>query len=136
LVFFCEFRLVRYEVDVSLELIQKLAMIPAKEAKFLTYILSQENYIQTEELKKSGTSSGPTKLPYHFCIDLTEIVEMEIEHCYHALYNIIIRREHESNSNKRMIEKQLRVQILSANLREHGATEQQLTDVILIFLYY
>ncbi|EGI65510.1 PREDICTED: DNA-directed RNA polymerase III subunit RPC3 [Acromyrmex echinatior] len=124
------FRLVRYEVDVSLEQIQKLAMIPAKEAKFLTYILSQEKYIQTQELKKSGTSSGPTtKLPYHFCIDLNEIVEMEIEHCYHALYNIIIRREYESNSNKRMIEKQLRVQILSANLREHGATEQQLADI-------
>ncbi|XP_018307693.1 DNA-directed RNA polymerase III subunit RPC3 [Mycetomoellerius zeteki] len=123
------FRLVRYEVDVSLEQIQKLAMIPAKEAKFLTYSLSQENYIQTQELKKSGTSSGPTKLPYRFCIDLTKIVEMEIEHCYHALYNIITRREHESNSNKRMIEKQLRVQILSANLKEHGATEQQLADI-------
>ncbi|KYN20584.1 PREDICTED: DNA-directed RNA polymerase III subunit RPC3 isoform X2 [Trachymyrmex cornetzi] len=121
------FRLVRYEVDVSLNQIQKLAMIPAKEAIFSTYNLSQENYIQTQQLKRSGTSSVP--LPYHFCIDLTNVVEMEIEHCYHALYNIITRREHESNSNKRMIEKELRVQILSANLKEHGATVQQLADI-------
>ncbi|XP_024881319.1 DNA-directed RNA polymerase III subunit RPC3 [Temnothorax curvispinosus] len=123
------FRLVRIEIDVNLEQIQNLAMIPAKEAKFLTYTLSRENYIQTEEMKKSGTSSGPAKAPYRFCIDLTKIVEMEIEHCYQALYNIIKRRDHESTSNKRMIEKQLRVQILSANLKEHGATEQQLADI-------
>ncbi|XP_018398493.1 PREDICTED: DNA-directed RNA polymerase III subunit RPC3 [Cyphomyrmex costatus] len=123
------FRLVSTEIDVSLEQIQKLAMIPAKEAKFLTYTLSQENYIQIQELKKSGTSSGPTKLPYRFCIDLDKIVEMEIEHCFHTFYNIITRRKHESISNKRMIEKQLRIQILSANLKEHGATEQQLADI-------
>lgn len=105
-------------------------MIPAKEAKSLTYALSLENYIQAQEMKRSGTSSAPTKTPYHFCIDLTKIVEMETEHCYQALYNIITRRDHESINNKRLIEKQLRVQILSANLREHGATEQQLADVI------
>jgi len=107
-------------------------MIPTKEAKELTYTLSQENYIQAQEMKRSGTLySGPTKAPYRFSIDLTKIVEMEIEHCYQALYNIITRRDHESASNKRMIEKQLRVQILSANLKEHGATEQQLADVII-----
>ncbi|XP_011694091.1 PREDICTED: DNA-directed RNA polymerase III subunit RPC3 [Wasmannia auropunctata] len=124
------FRLLRYELDVNLEQIQNLAMIPAKEAKFLTYVLSQENYIQTHEMKKSAYSLLPPKsIPYRFCIDLTKIVEMEIEHCYQALYNIMTRREHESASNKRMIEKQLRVQILSANLKEHGATEQQLADI-------
>lgn len=128
--FFIIFRLVRNEIDVNLEQIQNLAMIPAKEAKFLTYTLSRENYIQTREMRKSGTSSGPAKTLYRFCIDLTKIVEMEIEHCYQALYNIIKRRDHESTSNKRMIEKQLRVQILSDNLKEHGATDQQLADVI------
>lgn len=133
---FYDFRLVRNEIDVNLEQIQNLAMIPAKEAKSLTYILAQENYIQTQEMKKSGTSAGPTKAPFRFSIDLTKIVEMEIEHCYQAMYNIIKRRDHESTSNKRMIEKQLRVQILSANLKEHGATDQQLADVILIYLYH
>ncbi|XP_011160696.2 DNA-directed RNA polymerase III subunit RPC3 isoform X2 [Solenopsis invicta] len=128
------FRLIRNEIDVNLDQIQTLAMFPAKDAKSITYALSQENYIQTQELKKSGTLSAPTKLtkaspPYRFCIDLTKIVEMETEHCYQALYNIITRRDHESTNNKRLIEKQLRVQILSANLREHGATEQQLADI-------
>lgn len=122
--------MVRNELDVNLEQIQNLAMIPTKEAKILTYILLRENYIHSQETKKGGTSSGPAKAPYRFCIHLTKIVEMEIENCYQALYNIIKRRDHESTSNKRMIEKQLRVQILSTNLMEHGATEQQLADVI------
>lgn len=104
-------------------------MIPAKEAKLLTYTLSQEDYIQVQETKKSGVSTGPTKTFFLFYIDLDQVVRMQIEHCYHALYNIIQRRDHESISNKRMIDKQLRVQILSTNLKEHGATEQQLADV-------
>ncbi|XP_012531114.1 DNA-directed RNA polymerase III subunit RPC3 [Monomorium pharaonis] len=123
------FRLVHNEIDVNLEQIQSLALIPAKDANFLTHILSQENYLQIQEMKRSGTSSVQTKTPCRFCIDLNKIVEMETEHCYQALYNIITRREYESNNNKRLIEKQLRVQILSTNLREHGATEQQLADI-------
>lgn len=123
------FRLVRIEKNVILDQIQQLAMIPAKEAKCLTYILTQENYIQMQEVKKIGTLTAPTKGPFHFYIDLTKVVQMEIEHCCQALYNIIKRRDHELTSNKRMIEKQLRVQILSANMKEHGATEQQLADI-------
>ncbi|EFN64824.1 DNA-directed RNA polymerase III subunit RPC3 [Camponotus floridanus] len=123
------FRLVRIEKNVNLDQIQQLAMIPAKEAKCLTYILAQENFIQMQEIKKAGTLAAPTKGPFHFYIDLTKIVQMEIEHCCQALYNIIKRRDHELSNNKRMIEKQLRVQILSSNMKEHGATEQQLADI-------
>lgn len=120
----------RIEKNVNLDQIQQLAMIPAKEAKCLTYILIQENYIQMQEIKKIGTLTAPTKGLFYFYIDLIKTVQMEIEHCCQALYNIIKRRENELITNKRMIEKQLRVQILSTNMKEHGATEQQLADVI------
>ncbi|KAM0724812.1 DNA-directed RNA polymerase III subunit RPC3 [Formica fusca] len=123
------FRLVHIEKNVNLDQIQQLAMIPAKEAKCITYILAQENYIQMQEIKKIGTLTAPTKGLFHFYIDLTKTVQMEIEHCCQALYNIIKRRENELTNNKRMIEKQLRVQILSTNMKEHGATEQQLADI-------
>lgn len=125
----------RVEKNINLDQIQQLAMIPAKEAKCLTYTLAQENYLQMQEVKKIGTWTAPTKGPFHFYIDLTKVVQMEIEHCCQALYNIIKRRDHELTSNRRMIEKQLRVQILSTNMKEHGATEQQLADVILIYIY-
>lgn len=119
----------RKEVDINMDQIQRLAMLPAKEAKYMTYTLAQENYMQIQERKRGGTSAGPTKGLFRFSIDLSKVVNMGIEHCCHALYNIIKRRDHETSSNRRMIEKQLRVQILTDNLKEHGATEQQLADV-------
>lgn len=102
-------------------------MIPAKEAKLLTYTLSQENYIQALETKKSAT--GPIKTFFLFYIDLNQVVPMVVDHCYQALYNTMKRRDYESTSNKRMIEKQLRVQTISTHLKEHGATEEQLAEV-------
>lgn len=122
----------RDEKDVNLEQIQRLAMISIKDVKFLTYILTQENYIQMQEIRKPGSVTTPSKEPFRFHIDLAKIVEMEIEHCCQALYNIIKRRDHETTNNKRMIEKELRVQILTCNMKEHGATEQQLAEVIYI----
>ncbi|PBC33528.1 DNA-directed RNA polymerase III subunit RPC3 [Apis cerana cerana] len=123
------FRLVRARKYIEQEQIQQLAMIPAKEAKHLTYSLLQENYLQMQEIKKSGVSAAPIKTFFLFHIDLNLVVRMEIEHCYHALYNIMQRREYEVNSNKRMIDKQLRMQTLTSNLKEHGAPEEQLAEI-------
>ncbi|OAD61408.1 DNA-directed RNA polymerase III subunit RPC3 [Eufriesea mexicana] len=123
------FRLVRERKYIEQEQIQQLAMIPAKEAKHLTYTLLQENYLQMQEIKKTGVSATPIKTFFLFHIDLNFVVRMEIEHCYHALYNTMQRREYEISSNKRMIDKQLRMQTLTSNLKEHGATEEQLAEI-------
>ena len=119
----------RDEKNVNVDQIQRLAMISMKEVDYLTLKLStQKYYIQMQEIKKTGSLPTSVKEPYRFHIDLAKIVEMEIEHCCQA--TIIKRRDHESTSNKRMIEKELRLQILLFNMKEHGATEQQLAEVI------
>ncbi|KAJ8676608.1 hypothetical protein QAD02_012395 [Eretmocerus hayati] len=123
------FRLVRSYKFIEQEKIQQIAMIPAKEAKHLTYNLLEENYLQIQELKKAGVATAPTKIFFLFHIDLNQVVRMTVEHCYHALYNVIQRREYEVTSNKRMIDKQLRMQTLTSNLKEHGATEEQLAEI-------
>ncbi|XP_033327715.2 RNA polymerase III subunit C isoform X1 [Megalopta genalis] len=123
------FRLVRDRKYIEQEQIQQLAMIPAKEAKHLTYTLLQENYLQMQEIKKTGVSAAPMKTFFLFHIDLNLVVGMVVEHCYHALYNTMQRREYEIASNKRMIDKQLRMQTLTSNLKEHGATEEQLAEI-------
>ena len=115
---------------VEQEKIQQMAMIPAKEAKHLTYTLLEENYIQIQELKKPGVSTAPTKIFFLFHIDLNQVVRMTIEHCYHALYNTMHRREHEITSNKRMIDKELRMQALTKTLKNAGASAEQLLEVI------
>ncbi|XP_076227355.1 RNA polymerase III subunit C isoform X2 [Nomia melanderi] len=123
------FRLVRDRKFIEIEQIQQLAMIPAKEAKHLTYTLLQENYLQMQEIRKPGVSAAIMKMFFLFHIDLNLVVRMEVEHCYHALYNTMRRREYEMTSNKRMIDKQLRMQTLTSNLKEHGATEEQLAEI-------
>jgi DNA-directed RNA polymerase III subunit RPC3 len=128
--------LVRRHKYIEQEKIQQIAMIPAKEAKHLTYTLLEENYLQIQELKKPGLSTAPAKIFFLFHIDLNQVARMTIEHCYHALYNIIQRREYEISSNKRMIDKQLRMQTLTSNMKEHGATEEQLAEVLLLLLIH
>lgn len=123
------FRLVRDRKYIEQEQIQQLAMIPAKEAKYLTYTLLQENYLQMQEIKKGGVAAAPVKTFFLFHIDLNLVTRMEVEHCYHALYNTMQRREYEITSNKRMIDKQLRMQTLTSNLKEHGASEEQLAEI-------
>ncbi|CAK9804650.1 DNA-directed RNA polymerase III subunit RPC3 [Anthophora plagiata] len=123
------FRLVRDRKYIEQEQIQQLAMIPAKEAKHLTYTLLQENYLQMQEIKKTGVSAAPMKTFFLFHIDLNMVARMEVEHCYHALYNTMQRRDYEVSCNKRMIDKQLRMQTLTSNLKEHGATEEQLAEI-------
>jgi len=115
-----------------MEYIQHVSMLNAKQVKCSVYNLVRQNYIQLRELKKSG-SSPMTKTFHLFYIDLPVVVETLVEHCCQSLYNIIRKRIHVCTSNKRMIEKQSRVQTLSAtlsNMKEFGATEQLLADVI------
>ena len=104
-------------------------MIPAKEAKHLTYTLGEENYLQIHEVKKPGIAAAPNKGYFLYHIDLNQVVRMEIDHCYHALYNMMYRRDHESALNQRIIEKQIRAQAITATLKEAGAPEEQLADV-------
>jgi DNA-directed RNA polymerase III subunit RPC3 len=67
------FRLVRAKKFVEQEQIQQVAMIPAKEAKLLTYRLLEENFLQLQELRKSLASNVPNKTFFLFYIDLNQV---------------------------------------------------------------
>jgi DNA-directed RNA polymerase III subunit RPC3 len=66
-------RLVRAKKFVEQEQIQQVAMIPAKEAKLLTYRLLEENFLQLQELRKSLASNVPNKTFFLFYIDLNQV---------------------------------------------------------------
>jgi DNA-directed RNA polymerase III subunit RPC3 len=66
-------RLVRAKKCVEQEQIQQIAMIPAKEAKLLTYRLLEENFLQMRELRKSLASNVPIKTFFLFYIDLNQV---------------------------------------------------------------
>jgi len=58
---------------------------------------------------------------------------MVLEMCCKALYNAMTRREHERYENRRMIEKQQRIALITLNMKEQGATAEQLGEVSNIF---
>nr|CAH7743467.1 unnamed protein product [Callosobruchus chinensis] len=64
-----------------------------------------------------------------FHINLENVVRMILELCYKSLYNIMSRRNHERNVNKRIIDKKQRVETISISMRSQGATEEQLADI-------
>nr|CAH7743465.1 unnamed protein product [Callosobruchus chinensis] len=123
------FRLVKLKKYIDSDLIQQQAMIPAKEAKKLTFQLLEENFLQIQEIKKASTGTGPHKSFMLFHINLENVVRMILELCYKSLYNIMSRRNHERNVNKRIIDKKQRVETISISMRSQGATEEQLADI-------
>ncbi|CAH0560940.1 unnamed protein product [Brassicogethes aeneus] len=123
------FRLVKSKKHIEPDQIQKLAMIPAKEAKRLSYLLLEENFLQIQELKKSNTNNGPNKTFTLFHINLEQVVRMTLEHCYKTLFNIMTRKNHEKEINKRIIVKKQRVDTIAMDMREKGAEEGQISDI-------
>lgn len=122
------FRLVRLKQYIEADQIQPLAMIPAKEAKRLSYQLLDENFLQVQELKKS-LSNGPNKCFTLFYVDLARIVKMLLELCYKTLFNIMTRKSHERVVHKRIIDKKQRVDTILLGMKAQGASEEQLADV-------
>lgn len=48
---------------------------------------------------------------------------------YKALFNAMTRRVHETDENHRLIEKKQKIDSIASNLREQGATAEQLQEV-------
>ncbi|XP_034239902.1 DNA-directed RNA polymerase III subunit RPC3 [Thrips palmi] len=124
------FRLVKARKHIEQEKIQKIAMIPAREAKQLTYRLLHENFLQLQEIRKSmANNAGPNKMFFLFHIDLEEVARMVLDFSYKALYNAMTRRAHESDENRRLIEKKQRIDSIALNMTEQGATPDQLQEI-------
>lgn len=129
------FRLVRTKGFIEPDQIQQLAMIPAKEAKRLSYQLLEENFLQLQELRKAPSNMAPNKSFILFHINLDQVVRMALEMCYKALYNAMTRRHHNKQVNKRIIDKKHRVDTITMSLKVQGAPEEQLLDVSLYICY-
>lgn len=123
------FRLVKTTKYIEPDQIQQLAMIPAKEAKRLSYELLEQNFLQIQELKKASSNNGPNKCFTLFHIHLDNVVRMSLELCYKSLFNIMTRKNHDRQENKRIIDKKQRVDTIAMGMRSQGATEEQLADV-------
>ena len=104
-------------------------MIQSKEAKQLTYELLENNYIQMQELRKTISSTVPSKSLYLYYCDPTNVARVQLSRCYQISANLIVRRQWETEQHARLLEKQERIEAITAHLRATGGNEEQLRDI-------
>ncbi|XP_058812197.1 DNA-directed RNA polymerase III subunit RPC3 [Topomyia yanbarensis] len=124
------FRVTRLKKYIEQEDIQKEAMVPAKEAKQLTYKLLEENFLQIQTFRKpGGGNAGAPKSFFLFYVNQTQIVSMLLEICYKSLYNSITRSTHDKTVNKRLIEKSQRLDSIVEAMKERGESEEYIAEI-------
>ncbi|EAT40806.1 AAEL007496-PA [Aedes aegypti] len=124
------FRVIRMKKYIEQEDIQKEAMIPAKEAKQLTYKLLEENFLQIQTFRKTGGgNAGAPKSFFLFYVNQAQIVSMLLEICYKALYNSITRSTHDKTVNKRLIEKSQRLDSIVEAMKDRGESEEYIAEI-------
>ncbi|CAH1408279.1 unnamed protein product [Nezara viridula] len=124
------FRLVRSKIYIDQEQLQKIVLIPDKEAKQLTYRLLQESFLQLHELKKAATSGGPVKNFYLFHIKFNQVCQVVLDMCFITVSNTLSRATYEKNENMRLIEKFEKLTSLTQSLRDQGNDETYIKQVM------
>eukprot|EP00057_Strongylocentrotus_purpuratus_P024651 XP_011679125.1 PREDICTED: DNA-directed RNA polymerase III subunit RPC3-like [Strongylocentrotus purpuratus] len=100
--------------------IENFALIPAKEAKELVYQMFAENFITVQEIPRTP-DHAPSRTFYLFTVELGQVTFMLAERCYKSLINLMTRRHFESAENKRLIEKEQKVEAITASMQGSGA---------------
>ncbi|XP_059179369.1 DNA-directed RNA polymerase III subunit RPC3-like isoform X2 [Physella acuta] len=118
------FRVLLTDKQVEQKQVEERAMLPPKEAKELLYKMFAENFIALTELSKTP-DHAPTRTFYFFNVNLIQLSRMLLEKCYQAEVNVMIRRRKCMSENKRLLDKQERVEAIIASLDADGAIEQK-----------
>lgn len=141
--------MVRHKNYIEQEQIQREAMIPSKEAKFFTYKLLEEHYLQAMPVRKpGGGGTGMAKSFNLFYVNhqqvigifryilyfkwlkiYHQIVSMLLEICYKALFNSMTRAAFNKSENRRLIEKSQRIESIVEAMKERGETEEYIAEI-------
>ncbi len=115
---------------VDQEQIQEAALIPAKEAKILTYLLLENHFVTVREIRKSmGAGAAAMKSVYLFSVDLPSVVRGLVERCYKSLGNTISRKEFEVTDHDHLMQKKARADYLLKALVDQGAPREQIDEI-------
>lgn len=123
------FRLLIEKLHLEQKQIGELAMIPFKDVKELLYKLFDERMVKVQEVSKTS-DYAPSRTFYLFAVDLPSVVRLLMNRCYQAIGNMMIRRETEEEENKRLLEKNEKIEgILSALSGTTEDTEQVMKEL-------
>lgn len=123
------FRLLLQKNHLEQKQIGELAMIPFKEVKELLYKLFEERFLKIQEVSKAS-DYAPSRTFYLFRVDMPHVARLLLSRCYQAIGNLMLRREAEMEENKRLLEKNEKIDgILSALSKTNEDTEQVMAEL-------
>lgn len=108
--------------------IEEKAMVPAKEAKEILYNMFAQNFVTITEISKTP-DHAPARTFYLFRVDIPQLARMLLENSYKALLNAMLKRETEVHENRRLLEKQERVDAIMASLDDEVQKEEILQTI-------
>ncbi|NXT68498.1 RPC3 polymerase, partial [Chaetops frenatus] len=122
------FRLLLRKKHLEQKQVEDFAMIPAKEAKDMLYRMLSENLVSLQEIPKTP-DHAPSRTFYLYTVNVMAAARMLLHRCYKSVANLMERRQHEMQENKRLLEKSQRVEAILASMQATGAEETQLHEV-------
>ncbi|XP_060596716.1 DNA-directed RNA polymerase III subunit RPC3-like [Ruditapes philippinarum] len=122
------FRVLLLKQHLEQKQIEDLAMIPSKEAKELLYTMFAQNFVSVTEISKTP-DHAPARTIFLFRVQLDQLARMLLENSYKALANAMRKRVAETKENRRLMEKQERVDAILASLEQSGADDAQKEEI-------
>lgn len=122
------FRLLLDKKFIEQKQIEELAMIPARDAKELTYKMFTEKFVKAQELPRTP-DYAPSRMIYLFHVDVIQLCRQVLEFCYRGLSNVVLRREDTVQEHKRLLDKKQRVDLIVATMQQNGAAPEQIHEV-------
>lgn len=108
--------------------IEEFSMIPSKDCKALLYAMLNDNILSITELSKTS-DHAPSRTYYLFFVDIYQICRKILENSYKAIMNLMIKREYSTQGNKRLLEKNKKVNTIIETLKSQGAEQAEIDDV-------
>ncbi|RMC22756.1 hypothetical protein DUI87_00238 [Hirundo rustica rustica] len=122
------FRLLLRKKHLEQKQVEDFAMIPAKEAKDMLYRMLSENLVSLQEIPKTP-DHAPSRTFYLYTVNVAAAARTLLHRCYKSVANLMERRQHEMQENKRLLDKSQRVEAILASMQATGAEAAQLHEV-------
>jgi len=124
------FRIIRKLKYVDQDKINEVSMIPGKNAKQLTYLMVENNFIMLKEIRKTYSAASAAHKPsVVFHVDMDHIVQTLIETCYKAIINSRLRIRVENDRQARLVAKEERIERILANMINNKCSEEALKEM-------
>ncbi|CAF0854545.1 unnamed protein product [Brachionus calyciflorus] len=122
------FRVIMDKYQLEQKQIEDFSMIPSKDCKALVYGMLNDGMLCITELSKT-TDHAPSRTYYLFHIDIYSICKKLLENAYKSMANLIIKREYLTSENKRLIEKNKKINSIIESLQTQGAEQAEIDEV-------